>query len=321
MNSRKITRREALAQSGLLIGAAVLGQNSGIAAVAAGPATPETSRPFRYSLNMATIRGQKLGMVEQIQVAAQAGYDGIEPWMATLDEYVSGGGKLPDLKKRISDSGLRVEGAIAFAEWIVDDDARRAKGMEQAKRDMEVVAQIGGKRIAAPPKGATELPKLELAAAAERYRALLQAGEQVGVVPQLELWGFSRNLNRLGECVCVAMETGHRNACVLADVFHLYKGGSEIHGIQLLGANTIQVLHMNDYPGDPPREKIDDSYRIYPGDGTAPLADILRTLHATGGQKVLSLELFNRKYWSEDALAVSKTGLAKMKAVVQSAGM
>jgi len=51
------------------------------------------------------------------------------------------------------------------------------------------------------------------------------------------------------------------------------------------------------------------------------VADILRTLHATGGQKVLSLELFNRKYWSEDALAVSRTGLARMKAVVASAGM
>jgi 2-keto-myo-inositol isomerase len=30
-----------------------------------------------------------------------------------------------DLKKRISDCGLTVESAIGFAEWIVDDDARR----------------------------------------------------------------------------------------------------------------------------------------------------------------------------------------------------
>ena len=73
---------------------------------------------------------------------------------------------------------------------------------------------------------------------------------------------------------------------------------------------------MNDFPSDPPREKIDDSYRIYPGDGAAPLSDILRILHETGGQKVLSLELFNRKYWAEDALAVAQAGLEKMKKVV-----
>jgi len=113
------------------------------------------------------------------------------------------------------------------------------------------------------------------------------------------------------------METGHHNACVLADVFHLHKGGSDLHGIRLLGPNAIQVLHMNDFPSDPPREKIDDSYRIYPGDGTAPLKDILGLLHATGTQMVLSLELFNRNYWSQDALEVAKTGLAKMKAAAE----
>jgi sugar phosphate isomerase/epimerase len=85
--------------------------------------------------------------------------------------------------------------------------------------------------------------------------------------------------------------------------------------MRLLGPEAIKMLHMNDYPNDPPREKIDDSYRAYPGDGVAPLAELLQTLHRTGGQKVLSLELFNRKYWSEDALEVAKTGLARMKAV------
>jgi 2-keto-myo-inositol isomerase len=321
MNSHKVTRRQAIARAGLAVGAVALGSKAGLATLSAAAPGAQTTRPFRYCLNMATIRGQKLGIVKEIEVAAQAGYDGIEPWMATLDEYVNGGGKLSDLKKRISDSGLTVEGAIAFPEWMVDENARRAKGLEEAKRDMEVVAQIGGKRIAAPPRGATDLPKLELGPVVERYRALLDAGQQIGVVPQLELWGFSKNLNRLGECVCVAMETGNPNACVLADVYHLYKGGSEFHGMQLLGPNTIQVLHMNDYPSDPPREKIDDSYRTYPGDGVAPLPEILRCLHSTGGQKVLSLELFNRNYWSEDALTVCRTGLARMKAVVERAAI
>ena len=318
MNSQKISRRNALERTGLLVGGAVLGSNAGSARAAAKADAPD--RPFRYCLNMATIRGQKLGVVKEIEVAAQAGYDAVEPWIDSIGDYVKNGGALPDLKKRIGDSGLTVESAIGFPEWIVDDEAQRAKGLERAKREMDMVAQIGGKRMAAPPAGATkELPKLELMRAAERYRALLEAGEQIGVVPQLELWGFSKNLGRLGECVCVAMESGHRNACVLADVFHLHKGGSEVSGIKLLGANTIQVLHMNDYPADPPREKIDDSYRVYPGDGTAPLTDILRSLHAIGGQKVLSLELFNRKYWAEDALTIAKNGLAKMKAAVEKA--
>ncbi len=316
MNTYKLSRREALAGGGLLAGAAVLGEWRALAAAPPGALiqAPLTPTPFRYCLNTATLRGQKLGVVKEIEVAAKAGYQGIEPWIASLDTYVEGGGTLKDLSQRLSDSGLTVEGAIAFPEWLVDDEARRAKGLEQAKRQMDMVAQIGGHRFAAPPAGATGLPKLELTQVAERYRTLLEVGAQLGVAPQLELWGFSKNLGRLSECVAVAMETGHRNACVLADVFHLYKSGEDFHGMRLLGAEAIQVLHMNDYPNDPPREKIDDSYRMYPGDGVAPLADLLQTLRGTGGQKVLSLELFNRKYWSEDALEVAKTGLAKMKA-------
>jgi 2-keto-myo-inositol isomerase len=89
----------------------------------------------------------------------------------------------------------------------------------------------------------------------------------------------------------------------------------------LLGPDALQVLHLNDYPAEPPREKIDDSYRRYPGDGIAPLPDILRLLHQTGGQKVLSLELFNRQLWGEDPLTVAQTGLGKMKAVVAKAGL
>ena len=321
MNTSKLSRRDALARTGLLAGAGLLGGKLGLSKVQAEPPAPPTERAFRYCLNTATIRGQKLGIVKEIELAAQTGYEGVEPWVESIDTYVKDGGALADLKKRISDAGLTVEGAIGFPEWLVDDDERRAKGFERAKREMDLVAQIGGKRFAAPPAGATNLPPLDFGKAVERYRALLQAGDQIGITPELELWGFSKNLGRLGECVGVAMETGHPRACVLADVFHLYKGGTDFHGLRLLGASAIQVLHMNDYPADPPREKIDDSYRTYPGDGTAPLTSILQALHQTGGQKVLSLELFSRKFWTQDPAEVLKTGLAKMRAVVATCGI
>jgi len=311
-----MSRRKALAQTGLLAGATLIGKK-GQAAQVSGDASKLATRPFLYCLNTATIREQKIGIVKEIEVTASAGYDAIEPWIGTIEEYVKSGGSLKELKQRVIDSGLTVESAIGFSEWIAEDEAKRAQGFERAKRDMELVAKIGGKRLAAPPAGATNLPKLDLLAAAERYRLLLEAGDQIGVLPQLELWGFSKNLNRLGECACVAIESAHPKACLLADVYHIYKGGSDFRGIHLFGPNAIPVLHMNDYPNDPPREAINDSHRVYPGDGMAPLKDILRLLRLTGGQTVLSLEVFNRKYWKEDPLEVAKTGLGKMKAITQ----
>ncbi len=307
-----LTRRELLAATPAVLGAGVL------SLAGAEAADPPNKEPFRYSFNTSTISGQKVPIPEEVDIAAKVGYQVIEPWIRELDQFVKDGGNLKDLKKRIEDKGLTVESAIGFAEWIVDDEERRKKGLEEAKRSMDLVRQIGGKRIAAPPTGATKQTDLNLMRAAERYRALLEVGAKIGVTPQVELWGFSTTLNRLGETALVAIEAQHPDACILADVYHLHKGGSDFGSLKLLGAASMHVFHMNDYPADPPRADITDAHRVYPGDGVAPLKQMLRDLYRLGFRGTLSLELFNRDYWKQDPLLVARTGLEKMRAVVRS---
>jgi sugar phosphate isomerase/epimerase len=183
---------------------------------------------------------------------------------------------------------------------------------------MDLVRQIGGQRLAAPPFGATDQAGLDLLRIADRYRALLELGDAMGVVPQVEVWGFSRTLGRLGEAVLVAIESGHPRACILPDVFHLYKGGSGLAGMHMLGRMALHVFHFNDYPAAPPRDRITDAQRVYPGDGVAPLSGLLRDLRDLGFRGMLSLELFNRDYWDQDPATVARTGLEKMRAVVRS---
>lgn len=273
---------------------------------------------MRYCLNTSTIRGQQLGLVAEIELAAKAGYDGIEPWIREIEVYQQEGGSLADLRKRLDDHGLRVESAIGFPQWIIDDPEARARGLEQAKREMGLVAALGGTRIAAPPAGATDRDDMDLLTIAERYRALLEVGRAAGVVPQLELWGFSKTIHRLGELLYIATEADHPDACVLPDVYHIYKGGSGFDGLRMLAGTQVHCFHMNDYPADPPRETIGDADRVYPGDGVAPLDEILGTLRRNGFAGVLSLELFNPRYYELDAEEVVTTGLEKMKAAVES---
>ena len=136
-------RRELLGGATAALAAALTGT---LPAVAANP----TAEPFKYMLNTATIMGQKLPLSDEVELAARCGYQAIEPWIRELDQFVKAGGSLKDLGKRIADNGLTVESSIGFAEWIVDEDARRKKGLEEARRDMDMVRQIGGKRMAAP---------------------------------------------------------------------------------------------------------------------------------------------------------------------------
>jgi sugar phosphate isomerase/epimerase len=306
----------------LLSHAAAFGAASVAVQAIAQDQSPPSSAPaprVKYCLNMSTIREQKLSVPEQVDLAAKAGYDAIEPWMGELHKFVEAGGSAADLKKRIADHGLAVASAIGFAEWIVEDDARRAAGLETAKRDMGLIAAIGGTHIAAPPAGATKETNLSLLKAAERYRALLEVGAKEGVIPQLEVWGFSTTLSKLGETMFVATESKHPEACVLLDVYHLYKGGSEFAGLRLLNGASMHCFHMNDYPATPPRESIRDADRVYPGDGIAPLTQILREMLAAGFSGTLSLELFNPTYWKQDPLEVGRLGLAKMKEAVAKA--
>lgn len=309
----RIQRRQAIGAAAVSLLASG-GPNTTLAAQA-GP-DPQASQRIRYCLNTSTIRGQKLPVPEQVDVAAKSGYDAIEPWMGDLHQYVGAGGSVGDLKKQIADAGMTVESAIGFAEWIVDDDARRAAGLENAKRDMDLIRSIGGTRIAAPPSGATQQSGLDLLEAAKRYRSLLELGDKLDVTPQVEVWGFSKSLSKLGETALVAIEARHPRACILPDVYHLYKGGSDFAALRMLSGQAVQVFHMNDYPADPPRDGIADKDRVYPGDGVAPLTAILRDLFSAGFGGVLSLELFNPHYWRQDPLVVAKTGLEKMKAAV-----
>lgn len=270
-------------------------------------------KPFSFCLNTSTIRGQNQGIVKDIETAAKAGYDGIEIWINSLQDYLQKGGTLADLKKRTQDLGITVEDAIGFAPWIIDDEAQRKNALEQLKKEMGLLASVGCMRIAAPPAGATNVGGLNLDAAAERFYTIVELGKNEGVLPQLELWGFSKNLHKLSQVLYVAAESGHPQARILADIYHLYKGGSDFDSVKLLSSHAIEIFHVNDIPRDFPKENIKDSDRVHLGDGIAPVTQILKDLVRPQKTLVLSLELFNPQYYQQDALSVAKTGLQRMK--------
>ena len=274
--------------------------------------TKKKKGKFRFSLNTSTISGQKLGIEKYIDIAARAGYECIEPWIGDLKAYVANGGSLRTLKKLLDDSKVSPINAIGFAAWMTDDEEQRTAGFKQMREEMEIMAALGCPRIAAPAAG-VRTPDPDLYKVGERYRELLELGRQTGVRPQLEIWGASV-FHHIGQAMMAIAVANDADARILPDVYHLYRGSSGFENLKMLDGNVIEVFHMNDYPGDIPREQMEDKDRVYPGDGVAPLGQIIADLKQMDGEKILSLELFNREYWKQDPLTVAKTGLEKMKA-------
>ena len=271
---------------------------------------------FKFCLNMSTLRGHKLGYIKELEIASKAGFRHAEIWIDSLQQYLNSGGSVKEAKSRMDSLGIAAENAIGFARWIVDDETVRKQGIEQLKKEMDILAQIGCKRIAAPPTGATDTPGLDLRKAAERYRVILELGEKTGVVPHLEMWGFSKNLSRASEVIYVAMESGHPSARVLLDTYHLYKGGSPVETLWMIGKPAMELIHLNDYPSIN-REVITDADRVHPGDGIGPIKHILKQLKKPDEPLILSEEVFNKNYYAQDPMEVAKTAMAKMKKVIE----
>ena len=149
-----------------------LGAGQGDAAAAVGKGQ------FLLGLNTSTIRGQKLSIVEEIELAQKAGYQAMEPWIDELERYAESGGSLEDLAKRFRDAGISVESAIGFFDWVVDDPERRRKGFEAARRAMDLVQQDRRQAPGCAAGGATDQRMADMLPIAERYRSLLELGDQ-----------------------------------------------------------------------------------------------------------------------------------------------
>lgn len=299
-----ITRRELIKFSGAGVMAAFIPASYTRAA---------SKAPFRFCLNTSTISGQKQGLLKSVDIAAKTGYDGVELWVNDIKEYLSLGNSLQSLNAFIKERGLVVENAISFTEWMVDNDARRKAALTELEEEMKMVAALGCHRIAAPPAGVEKDEPINFQTAGARYRKILEMGKKYNVMPLLEFWGASGTLYNFGQALAIAAAADDADARILPDVYHLFRGGSGFNCLKLVNGKVIDIIHMNDYPASKPLEEQTDSDRVYPGDGAAPLKQILQDLMSMGGTKILSLELFNETYWKQDALQVAQTGLQKMK--------
>lgn len=265
---------------------------------------------FQFSLNTSTLRGQKLTLPQLIEIASRAGYDGIELWISEIQSHLESGKSLTSLKKHFSDAGIAPVNAIGFAKWMAQDTTVSTAGFVQMESEMNMLAEIGCPRVAAPAIGATK--PIDLLVAGEQYAKLIDLGRKTSVMPQLEFWGAYAPFHHLGQCLAVATAANDPDARILPDVYHLFRGDSGFDGLKLVNGQAIEVFHLNDFTTKPRLEQ-NDSDRVYPGDGIAPLEEIASTLKSMGGKKILSLELFNETYWAQDAFEVAQTGLKKMK--------
>jgi len=272
--------------------------------------------PWPICLNASTIR--PASFEEKINVASKAGYDALEPWIGDLEKYEKDGGDLKELGVKIKEKGLFVPNIIGLWDCMPMDDQVFKDSLPATRERMRMSAAIGSKHVAAIPVPDREDFNVETGI--RRYKELLKIGrEEYGIIVAFEFVGFFKGIHRFGEAAGIAIDVNDKDACLIMDTFHLYRGGSGFNGIKHINADFIADFHWNDVASTTPREELGDKDRIYPGDGILPLVQLLKDLDSINYRGPLSLELFNREHWKQNPLDVAKTGLKKIIELISKA--
>ena len=273
--------------------------------------------PWPISLDTATIRPALLR--DKVKIAAQAGYDGIEPWDGELEEFEKNGGNLKDLGLEIKKLGLKVPSVIGLWDAIPDTLDLFTKSLSETRRRMRMARDIGAEHIQTIPNKLSENYSHQWVA--DRYRDIIEIGlKEYNIKPALVFVKYF-TIKTLGQAVGIAMDANHPTAKVIPDVYHMYISGGGFEGLKLLKGDAIAIFQFNDAPSTPAFKDLSDEHRVYPGDGILPLDSIFKDLKATGYKGFISLEMYNPNYYKENLLTVAKTGLKKTLEVLKKAGV
>lgn len=267
---------------------------------------------FLYCLNTSTI--QPTPLLDKVRVAGAAGYKAIEPWNDEIDAYLAQGGTLRDLEKAISDAGLKVVSVIALHSWATTEGDEHLKALDECRRRMDQAAALGSPYIvASPPQEVVDLERI-----APRFVELMALGEQAGVTPSMEFLGFVDGVNSVAGAWAIAQAARNAKATIVADVFHMIRGGGSVDDLLKVPGHRMANFHINDVPATPDPLTQTDYDRVMVGDGIADLPRVIANLRTIGYRGPLSLELFNKELWTHDPLEVAKRGLDRIKALVES---
>jgi 2-keto-myo-inositol isomerase len=166
--------------------------------------------------------------------------------------------------------------------------------------------------VASPPQEVVDLGR-----ATKRFAELMEIGKSLGVIPSMEFLGFVDGIKNVASAWAIAQGTGDPKATVVADVFHMIRGGGSVDDLLQLSGDRLANFHINDVPAQPDPLTQTDYDRVMVGEGIADLPRVIANLRSIGYHGPLSLELFNRDLWECDPEVVVKRGLDQVKSLVE----
>jgi len=263
---------------------------------------------MKLSMNLVSLRKDPLE--ERLRAIAEAGLEGVGLWASDVEEALASGSSLAQLRDLLGELGLDVPEICAVGGWHLVDDKSGVK--QEVERIGKMCQALGINKtvLICPVAWEGEAP---LERNVKDYRELCEMGRDWGLVMGLEFLGMKKGINNPIPAWEIVREAGCDNGGVVIDVFHFLKGGGHPDDILALPREGIALVHFNDIPPDKSLDDMNDADRLLPGEGIAPLGQIISNLKKIGYDGWLSIEIFNPLHQARPPLDLCKEAVEKAK--------
>jgi sugar phosphate isomerase/epimerase len=259
------------------------------------------------------------GYRKSLEGWARAGIKDVEVTNILLDEFLKTD-SLASARRVITDLGLNpVQGATGVPE-LFEPNPNRSAALDNLKRRCEMYASMGLNRIYATTGTGKKVTEEDYKAAPENIHDAGEVAKQFSMSLRIEFLRNSTFISTLPTILKMTRAAAHPNIAPMLDCYHFWSGLSKLEDLDMILPGEIGHVHFQDVP-DIPRELLDSSTRIIPGDGISPLVRILGKLSEKGYAGPLSVELFLPKFQQGDPYEVAREIRAKSEAVMRQAGV
>jgi 2-keto-myo-inositol isomerase len=280
-------------------------------------AQPGPSGTMQLAMHQNTSRAA--GYRGSLEGWARAGIRYVELTDVLLDGFLQND-SLAGARQTLLDLDLTpVSAAVVLPDvWIPGPE--RAASLETWRRRCEQFATLGLDRIYCPSITGRRVTAEDFAATPDCIREVGEITRRYGLTAMIEFARTSTHLATLPSTLRMIREAAHPDVRPMLDFFHFWSGLSKFEDLDLLEPGELAHVHFQDVL-DGPRELTDNSFRLIPGDGIAPVVRMLRKLAEKQYNGALSVELFRAELVDGDPFDVATEIRAKCEAVMREAGV
>lgn len=243
-----------------------------------------------------------------IRSAAAAGFELVELRSNKLYEYLKTN-TVDDLRSLLSETGVGVLSinTLEHITWRSEEDYAEIKA--ECEKLSAIAAAIGCPYVLSVPGALRQGPKTDDETIEESVRVLNELAdiaEPHGIKLGFEFLGEAGNSVQTLDLGSKIVDLVGRE-CVgnVIDTYHFYAGDSSWEALESLDPKKLFIFHINGAE-DLPKDELNDSKRLYPGEGILPIARMKETLEKIGYDGPASVEIFRPEYWQKDPFVVAR---------------